>query len=267
MPTSANGKYAPPYGASASTVCPGKSREKKKNVSDENRMPSRENTKFIRYDAIWRKSRLTNAQTLRNVSTPGVLRDDLREDLAQRRLAPRALEHRRAARDGERDHAGNGALGVRDCQLDDLPRMLRVRLSGPRLSHSGERADLREQRGRRLREPQAEVLAAAQARADLADGPRREDSALVDDADEVRDVLRLVEVVGRQEDGLFQPLDQALADERADLRRGDGIEAARGLVEEEDLGVGEEPSRDRELLLHARGVIGETGVDLLGHPE
>src|SRR5439155_1519142 len=120
-------------------------------------MPIMENTKFVRYDAICRKSRLTNAQTLRRVSTMGVLRDEL------------------------------------------------------------------------------------------------------------RDLLSLVEIVRRQEDGLAQALDEVLADEGADLRRRDGVEAARRLVEEEDLGVGEQAARDRELLLHARRVVGEAGVDLLRH--
>src|SRR5262245_50453126 len=183
MPTSAYGKYFPPYGASAWTGCPSKSLEKKKNVSDEKRMPSIENTKFVLYDAMFSMSRRTNAQILRRIGMPCVLRDDLREDLGQGRFTPSALENGRPARDGERHGGGNGPLRIGDGQLhDDTPG---VRVGGgvreARLGHAGHPRDLRHERAGRRGQAQAEVLAAAQARADLGDRPRRQDAALVDD--------------------------------------------------------------------------------------
>src|SRR5262247_1709094 len=107
MPTSANGKYAPPYWASAGICSPGMSLEKKKNVRLESRIPASDTRKLKRYDAVWTKSRTTKAQSLRSVIMLGVFRDDLREDLGEARLAPRAFEDADAARDRELDDRGN----------------------------------------------------------------------------------------------------------------------------------------------------------------
>src|SRR4029453_2273262 len=203
MPMSAYGKYFPPYGASAWIDWPSISLEKKKNVSDENRMPIIENTKFVRYDAMFSRSRLTNAQTLRRIATPCVLRDDLREDLGQGRFTPRALEDGDPARDGERHGGGNGPLGIADGQPHDDPRALRLGrgIREPRPAPPRAPRDLSDERAGRLGEPQAEVLSTAQARADLGDRPGRQDAPLVDDPHEVRDLLGLVEVCRGKENG------------------------------------------------------------------
>src|SRR5437762_1404651 len=108
MPMRTNGKYSPPYGRSVGTSCPSSSLEKKKNVKHENRIPRTEKAKFSRYEAVWRKSRLTNAQTLRSIGTAGVLANDLRENLGQVRFPSRALEDARSAGDREGDQLRHG---------------------------------------------------------------------------------------------------------------------------------------------------------------
>src|SRR5438093_910566 len=117
MPIRTKGKYSPPYGLSVATSCPWSSLEEKKNVRQEKRIARIEKTKFSLYEAVWRKSRLTKAQTLRSVSTAGVLIDDLREDLGQVGFPARALEDARAAADGERDQIGHRARRVPERQL------------------------------------------------------------------------------------------------------------------------------------------------------
>src|SRR5436309_8827686 len=189
MPTSANGKYLPPYDTSVAIVWPSSSLEKKKNVRHENRIPSSERTKFIRYEAICRKSRLTKAQILNSVPTAGVLLDDLGEDLRKARFTARALEQERPARDGLRDELRDrgGRVGQREVHRH-------AGSLGPvrRAADVGNAADIPEslEQGRRgVHEAKAIVLAAPQPRADLRDAPGREDVAAVDDPHRIGDLL------------------------------------------------------------------------------
>src|SRR5437867_449046 len=267
MPRSANGKYSPPYGTSVAIFCPSSSLEKKKNVRQENRIPRSERTKFIRYEAICRKSRLTKAQILSSVPTAGVLLDDLGEDLRQARFTAGALEQERPAQDGLGDELRDRGGRVGQGEVHRHAGSLRpVR----RAADVGDAADVPEslEQGRRgVHEAKAVDLAAPQARADLRNAPGREDVAAIDDPHRIGDLLGFVKVVRGQEDRLSQLLDEPAADEGADLDGGDRIEAARRLVEEEDLGIRDEAAGDGELLLHPRRVVAEAVVRLLGDSE
>src|SRR3989442_11266034 len=80
---------------------------------------------------------------------------------------------------------------------------------------------------------------------DVTGRPERDDAAFVDDADAVG-LLRLLEVVGGQEDrGAARPADLAeVLPERAAARH---VESRRRLVQKEDLGLVEEAAHDLEL--------------------
>ena len=87
-----------------------------------------------------------------------------------------------------------------------------------------------------------------------------DDAAVVDDADAVRELVRLLEVLRREEDGHAE-----LGVERAHLfpHRGpaDRIEAGRRLVEEQHLGVVHECGGQIEPALHAAAVGGDEPVE------
>src|SRR5581483_4406573 len=83
----------------------------------------------------------------------------------------------------------------------------------------------------------------------LAHGHDADQLPLAEERDAVADGLPLGEVVAAEEHrAAFRG--EAL-DERADLAPPGGIEAAGGLVEEEDLGVVQQGARDAEALRHA----------------
>src|SRR5437764_1133657 len=81
-------------------------------------------------------------------------------------------------------------------------------------------------------------------RAELARGPNREDAPVLDDRDAVGELLRLVEVVGGQQDRLA-PLAQ-LAHRLPRVAPRLRVEAGRGLVEEDQLGIADERQREVE---------------------
>ena len=76
--------------------------------------------------------------------------------------------------------------------------------------------------------------------------------APVDDRDVVRDLLDLVEEVRREEDG-HAVLDEP-ADHLAELVNPGRVEPVRGLVQDQELGIGKQARGRREPLAHAEGV-------------
>ena len=81
--------------------------------------------------------------------------------------------------------------------------------------------------------------------------PRGDDLAAGDDRDPVGEALRLVHVVGGEEDGLAE-VAQA-GDHLPGLAPRRGVEAGRRLVEEEQLGVADQRQADVEPALLAAG--------------
>ena len=84
-----------------------------------------------------------------------------------------------------------------------------------------------------------------------------DDAALVDDRDDVAGLLDLVEQVRGQQHGAA--LADELADQVAELEDAGRVEPVHRLVEDQQLGVGEQAARDAEALAHAERV----GLDLL----
>src|SRR3989454_6962457 len=83
---------------------------------------------------------------------------------------------------------------------------------------------------------------------DVTRRPERDDAAFVDDADAVG-LLRLLEVVGGQEDrGAARPAD--LAEVLPERAAAGHVESGRRLVQKEDLGVVQEAAHDLELSAH-----------------
>ena len=82
--------------------------------------------------------------------------------------------------------------------------------------------------------------------------PCADDPALRDHRDPVAERVGLEHVVRRQEDGLAR-VDET-GDRRAQLAGADGVDADRGLVEEDDLRVVDDAPGDVQPLAHAAGV-------------
>ena len=92
-----------------------------------------------------------------------------------------------------------------------------------------------------------------------------DDQPVADDRDPIGEVLRLVHVVGGEEDGLSE-----LAEARDDLPRlaaSRRVEAGGGLVEEEQLGVADERHCDVETALLAAGELAGAIVRLALEPD
>src|SRR5690349_5484858 len=157
---------------------------------------------------------------------------------------------------------------------DDLLRLVRRQLEVDVLEarpHDGQVADrgtarqrLRRQFVDQLRRVvdlalvQLAVLAAPRhphalrgADAELGRGPDRQDPPVLDDRDAVGELLRLVEVVRRQHDGLAEVAQRADRAPRGTPRL--RVEARRRLVEEDQLGVADERQREVQPALLAAG--------------
>ncbi len=79
------------------------------------------------------------------------------------------------------------------------------------------------------------------------------DLAVVQDCDVVRELLRLVEIVRREENR--PPLPLEVSNQRPELPPRAGIEARRRLVEEQEFGLADEGHRDAEAPLLAAGKV------------
>src|SRR5579884_1629014 len=208
---------------------------------------SHESAKFPGYESATRTSRRKIAPTFAGFSPSGasaaIIARHLLEHvdrlgidgtkLARRGAAPRHRAHERAERRPaglELDVQVDAALGAHDAQL----------------AQAGDRPRAREQLVVDVIERDAIPDDRVQLRVELARRPERDDAPAVDDRDAVAQLPRLVEEVGREDDGLAGLFDQPPADQRADLFRVDRIDGARRLVEEHDAGVGEQRARDRE---------------------
>ena len=93
-----------------------------------------------------------------------------------------------------------------------------------------------------------------------------DDAALVDDRDAVAHVLRLLEVVGAQDDRHAVALSQR-ADDLPEVAAGDRVEAERRLVEEHHLRVGEQGAGDLQPPAHAAAVGPHDVVGAIGQPD
>ena len=100
---------------------------------------------------------------------------------------------------------------------------------------------------------------------DLAHGAGEDDVAVVDEADGVAHLFDLVHAVGGEEDGaaLFAEVDEGVHEEGGV----DGIEAAEGLVHDDELGLVEQGGDELDLLLHALGEVFGLFVDGIGDLE
>src|SRR5258708_10783424 len=84
---------------------------------------------------------------------------------------------------------------------------------------------------------------------DLAHAAGEDEMTAGDEGDGVADFFDLIHAVGAEEDGLAL---LAQVDERVHEKRGgDGIEAAEGLVHDDEIGVVEQRGDELDLLLHA----------------
>ncbi len=97
---------------------------------------------------------------------------------------------------------------------------------------------------------------------DLVDRAGEEQLALLDDADRVAEFGEFVEDVRRDQDRLAHPFE--FFEQLADLDAGAGVEAGRGLVHQQDLGVVQEHAGDAETLLHAAAEGRDLGGLLVG---
>ena len=84
----------------------------------------------------------------------------------------------------------------------------------------------------------ADLVAGDPLDAELGGRADREDAAVLDDRDPVGELLGLVEVVGRQKDGLAELLERA--DRLPGGAAGGRVEAGRRLVEEDQLGIADQ---------------------------
>ena len=109
------------------------------------------------------------------------------------------------------------------------------------------------------------ISSARRAAREVGDRARRDDPPAVDDRRGVARLLDLVEQVRGEEHGA------ALADQRADhlaeLEDPGRIEAVGRLVEDQQLGVGEQAARDAEALAHALRVARDLLVGAIGEPD
>ncbi len=87
----------------------------------------------------------------------------------------------------------------------------------------------------------------------LAHGAGEDDDAVVDEADGVAHLFDLIHAVGGEEDGssLLAEVDEGV-DEQAGV---DGIEAAEGLVHDDELGLVQQGGNELDLLLHSLGEV------------
>ena len=98
--------------------------------------------------------------------------------------------------------------------------------------------------------------------------PRRtlgDDRAVRDDRDTVREVLRLVHVVGREEHRLAHR--REVPDDLPGVAAGPGVEARGGLVQEQELGVAGHGDRDVQASLLPAGELVHADVALLDQPD
>ena len=189
------------------------------------------------------------------------------------RAVRRRAEHRSGSGTPRRGWAGAGSGRRRAmCGVGAAPRPSSSRVATPlltgtvRVRASGSirgaapvtSATTRAASSRRsgVADHDVEVVAADLA-LELAGVSPGDDAAVVDDDDVVGQALGLVQVLGGQQQRRA-PLDQVL-EHRPQLGAGAGIETGRGLVEEQDLGVGHERGGQVEAPAHAPGVA-------RGHP-
>src|SRR4051794_12064555 len=151
-----------------------------------------------------------------HVSARSDIRRQLQVDLLQRGPRDRELVEALAARQRLAGQLVQQRGGVVGHVLDDLARGVAV-------------AHARTPRG---------------LRAELARRPLGEDAPALDDRDAVGELLRLVEVVRGQHDGLAQRAQRA--DRLPRVAPGHGVEARRRLVEEDQLRVADEREREVE---------------------
>src|SRR5580698_10633891 len=97
------------------------------------------------------------------------------------------------------------------------------------------------------------------ARLDLAHGAGEDETTVVDEADVVAELFDLIHAMGGEEDGaaLLAEVDEGVLEERGV----DGIEAAEGLVHDDEVGFVKECSDELNLLLHAFGELLRFFVD------
>ncbi len=165
------------------------------------------------------------------------------------RRARRPARHRPAASEAPRARAPRRACRREHLDARAAPGRARVRDVGQRAR--------RARRCARVLAPGAIELE-RHARAELGRRPARDHAAGVE-VDEPLAGLDLVEVAGADQD---QHRVAALLEQLPDLAARDDVDARRRLVEHQQLGLGQQRVRDRELLLHAageraRGPIGE----------
>ncbi len=88
------------------------------------------------------------------------------------------------------------------------------------------------------------------------------DLALEDRVDAVGDAEQFGQLARDEDDAL--PLRCEVLDDRVDLVLRAHVDAARGLVEDQQVGVGEHPLREDDLLLVAARELGDAGLDVGG---
>ena len=150
---------------------------------------------------------------------------------------------------------------------DRRPDRSRVSETSPR-RRSGRAARTPSGRSRRAtpcRQPEADLGARLAVAAEVLGRARRDDPPGRDDRDAVGEHLRLVHVVGGEEDRLAE-LAQA-GDHLPGLAARRGVEAGGRLVEEEQLGVADQRQRHVEAALLAARERRGPGVRLLGEAD
>ena len=101
---------------------------------------------------------------------------------------------------------------------------------------------------------------------ELVDRPVQDELALVDDRDVVGDLLDLVEEVRRDEHRAPVLLDEE-ADHLPEGRHAGRVEPVRRLVEDQELGIGEQAPGDAEALSHPHRVSLDLAVCVRGEPD
>ena len=96
-------------------------------------------------------------------------------------------------------------------------------------------------------------------------GAREADAAIVEEGDAAREAANLVEALRRPHD--CRATVRAVLDQRADPAGSLGIEVMRRLVHEEDGGIGDERTGDREALLHPVGVLPDGALGCVGETD
>ena len=111
-----------------------------------------------------------------------------------------------------------------------------------------QRADFRDEFGRRIRELDVNRAAQAQRAIDVLKRPARHHLPRLDDADARAELAEFMEDVAGNQDRFSHRLQ--FLEQLAHLDAGAGIEAARRFVEQQQLGIVQEHARQAEALLH-----------------